>query len=31
MVILGKASEIQKIASKYAPAVTAKKISDPGF
>jgi len=31
MVLVGKASEIQKIAAKYAPNVTTKKISDPGF
>jgi zinc protease len=31
MVLVGKASEIQKIAAKYAPEVAAKKISDPGF
>ncbi len=31
MVLIGKGSEIQKIASKYAPNVTTKKISDPGF
>jgi hypothetical protein len=31
MVLIGKASEIQKIAAKYAPNVATKKISDPGF
>lgn len=31
MVLIGKASEIQKIAVKYAPNVATKKISDPGF
>jgi zinc protease len=31
MVLIGKASEIQKIAAKYAPKVATKKISDPGF
>ena len=31
MVLIGKASEIQKIAAKYAPNVVTKKISDPGF
>ena len=31
MVLVGKASEIQKIAAKYAPNVATKKISDPGF
>jgi zinc protease len=31
MVLVGKASEIQKIAAKYAPSVETKKISDPGF
>ena len=31
MVLVGKASEIQQIAGKYAPSVSAKKISDPGF
>jgi zinc protease len=31
MVLVGKASEIQKIAAKYAPTVATKKISDPGF
>ena len=31
MVLVGKASEIQKVAAKYAPTVTTKKISDPGF
>jgi zinc protease len=31
MVLVGKGSEIQKIANKYAPNVTTKKISDPGF
>ena len=31
MVLVGKASEIQKIAAKYAPNVVTKKISDPGF
>lgn len=31
MVLVGKASEIQKIAAKYAPTVAMKKISDPGF
>ncbi len=31
MVLIGKASEIQKIAAKYAPNMTTKKISDPGF
>jgi len=31
MVLIGKASEIQKIAAKYAPNLATKKISDPGF
>jgi zinc protease len=31
MVLVGKGSEIQKIAAKYTPDVTLKKISDPGF
>jgi zinc protease len=31
MVLVGKASEIQKIAAKYAANVATKKISDPGF
>jgi zinc protease len=31
MVLVGKASEIQKIAAKYGANVTTKKISDPGF
>jgi predicted Zn-dependent peptidase len=31
MVLIGKASEIQRIAAKYAPTVVNKKISDPGF
>jgi len=31
MVLVGKASEIQKIAAKYAPTVARKKISDPEF
>ena len=31
MVLIGKASEIQKIAAKYAPEVATRKISDPGF
>ena len=31
MVLVGKASEIQKIAAKYAPNLATKKISDPGF
>jgi predicted Zn-dependent peptidase len=31
MVLLGKASEIQKIAAKYAPNLATKKIGDPGF
>jgi zinc protease len=31
MVLVGKASEIQKIAAKYAPNVATRKISDPGF
>ena len=31
MVLIGKASEIQTIAAKYAPNVATKKISDPGF
>jgi len=31
MVMIGKASEIQKIAAKYAPTVASKKISEPGF
>jgi predicted Zn-dependent peptidase len=31
LVLVGKASEIQKIAAKYAPNVATKKISDPGF
>jgi len=31
MVLIGKAGEIQKIATKYSPNVAAKKISDPGF
>ena len=31
MVLVGKGSEIQKIAAKYAPNLATKKISDPGF
>jgi len=31
MVLIGKGSEIQKIANKYAPNVTTKQISAPGF
>src|SRR5579863_1120260 len=31
MVMIGKASEIQKIAAKYAPNLATKKIGDPGF
>jgi zinc protease len=31
MVLIGKGSEIEKIAAKYAPSVATKKISDPGF
>jgi len=31
LVLVGKASEIQKIAAKYASSVATKKISDPGF
>jgi zinc protease len=31
MVLVGKASEIQKIAAKYASNVATKRISDPGF
>jgi len=31
MVLIGKGSEIQKIAAKYAPNVATKKIGDPGF
>jgi zinc protease len=31
MVLVGKGSEIQKIAAKYAPNLAAKKIGDPGF
>ncbi len=31
MVLVGKASEIQKIAAKYAPNLATKKIGDPGF
>ena len=31
MVLVGKGSEIQKIAAKYAPNLTTKKISEPGF
>jgi predicted Zn-dependent peptidase len=31
LVLIGKGSEIQKIAAKYAPNVATKKISDPGF
>ncbi|HZS48050.1 MAG TPA: pitrilysin family protein [Blastocatellia bacterium] len=30
-VLIGKASEIQKIASKYAPQIKVKSISDPSF
>ena len=31
IVLIGKASEIQRIAAKYTPNFAAKKISDPGF
>jgi predicted Zn-dependent peptidase len=31
MVMIGKAAEIGKIAAKYSPMVTTKKIDDPGF
>lgn len=31
LVMIGKASEIQKIAAKYGTNVATKKISDPGF
>jgi zinc protease len=31
LVLVGKASEIQKIAAKYAPNLATKKIGDPGF
>jgi zinc protease len=31
LVLIGKASEIQKIAAKYSANVATKKISDPGF
>jgi len=31
MVLIGKASEIGKIAAKYSPNVATKKISDPGY
>jgi hypothetical protein len=31
MVLVGKASEIQKIAAKYAANLATKKIGDPGF
>lgn len=31
MVLIGKGSEIEKIAAKYAPNVATKKISDQGF
>jgi hypothetical protein len=31
MLLLGKGSEIQKIASKYPPNLATKKIGDPGF
>jgi zinc protease len=31
IVLVGKSSEIQKIAAKYAPNLATKKISDPGF
>jgi hypothetical protein len=31
MVLIGKGSEIQKIAAKYAPNVATKLISAPGF
>jgi zinc protease len=31
LVLVGKGSEIQKIAAKYAPNLATKKIGDPGF
>jgi predicted Zn-dependent peptidase len=31
IVVIGKASEIQKLLTKYTPNITVKKVSDPGF